>query len=159
MEKRWAVQIKSELTTLWEGWGIGQEGYVGGTYNHAWSGGALTILSQYAVGVAPTKPAFKEFSVLPQMGSLKQIDSVVPTPYGNIELKLKNGKIFQMNLNVPNGTEAIIGVPKDSVLSNIQINDSIVYQDGKALSNKYLKEDDRWIKFLLKKDQWIISTQ
>lgn len=29
-------------TTLFEGWGIGEKGYGGGTTNHAWSGGALT---------------------------------------------------------------------------------------------------------------------
>ena len=35
-----------DYTTLFEGWGIGQEGFGGGTINHAWSGGPLTLLSQ-----------------------------------------------------------------------------------------------------------------
>lgn len=47
MKLRYRAMIESPLTTLWEGWGIGSEGFGGGTYNHAWSGGPLTILSQY----------------------------------------------------------------------------------------------------------------
>ena len=44
MKLRYRAMIESPLTTLWEGWGIGSEGFGGGTYNHAWSGGPLTIL-------------------------------------------------------------------------------------------------------------------
>ena len=43
-------------TTLWEGWGIGKAGFGGGSVNHAWSGGTLTLLSQYVAGIRPTKP-------------------------------------------------------------------------------------------------------
>ncbi|MFP4367340.1 MAG: hypothetical protein ACOCU3_00265 [bacterium] len=47
-----------EITTLWEGWGIGRSGYGGGSANHAWSGGGLTILSQYVAGIYPVEPAY-----------------------------------------------------------------------------------------------------
>ena len=46
MKKRYYDMVESDLTTLWEGWGIGSKGFGGGSYNHAWSGGPLTILSQ-----------------------------------------------------------------------------------------------------------------
>ena len=61
MKKRYYDMVESDLTTLWEGWGIGSKGFGGGSYNHAWSGGPLTILSQYFAGISPLKPAFKEF--------------------------------------------------------------------------------------------------
>ncbi|MBN1805528.1 MAG: hypothetical protein JW837_09770 [Sedimentisphaerales bacterium] len=159
MKKRFAAQIESPLTTLWEGWGIGAEGYGGGTYNHAWSGGALTVLSQYAAGVAPTQPAFREFAVLPQMGPLKQINAVVPTIYGNIKLKLKKQSAFQMVLNVPLNTTARIGVPKTVSHSQIQINGKTAYQNGKAYSIKYSGEDSQWIYFKIGGGHWEIEVE
>lgn len=98
-----------DYTTLWEGWGIGNEGYGGGTVNHAWSGGTLTLLSQYVAGIAPLKPAFKEFQVAPMMGDLTNVDATVFTPYGLIKLSLqtKGGKI-KMMLDVPEGTTACV---------------------------------------------------
>jgi hypothetical protein len=159
MKKRWAEQLDSPITTLWEGWGIGKKGYGGGTYNHAWSGGPLTMLSQYAAGVAPTKPGFKEFAVLPQMGPLKQIETVVPTQYGDIELKLQNKKAFSMDLTVPKETSAVIGIPKNINPSSIRINGKSVYKSGKASAGNYAGEDDRWIKYSLKAGNWKIIAE
>lgn len=160
MKKRFARMIDSPITTLYEHFGREGTDEVGrGTYNHAWSGGALTVLSQYAAGIAPTKPAFKEFAVLPQMGPLKQIETVVPTQYGNISLKLRNQKAFQMNLTVPKGTAAIIGIPKEIGLSDIRINGKLVYTDGKALTGNYEGEDDRWIKYSVKAGKWNIKAE
>ncbi len=112
MKTRWAEQLDSPITTLWEGWGIGKKGYGGGTYNHAWSGGPLTILSQYGAGIAPVEPGFKRFSVKPQLGPLKEIKATVPTQFGNIHFsanRQSNGQI-QLNLTVPEGTRADVEV-------------------------------------------------
>ena len=158
MKKRFAKMIDSPITTLYEHFGREGTDEVGrGTYNHAWSGGALTVLSQYGAGVAPTKPGFKEFAVLPQMGPLKQIETVVPTQYGDIKLKLKNNKAFRMDLTVPKGTRAVIGIPKAVKPSTIHINGKLVYKFGKASAGNYVGEDDRWIKFSLKSGKWGIK--
>ncbi|HYD85143.1 MAG TPA: hypothetical protein VEA63_13855, partial [Opitutus sp.] len=66
IKRRYAKMVEHDYSTLWEGWGIGAEGYGGGTINHAWSGGPLTIMSQYFAGIAPTSPAFATYHVLPQ---------------------------------------------------------------------------------------------
>lgn len=159
MKKRFAVQIDSPLTTLWEGWGIGHEGYGGGTYNHAWSGGALTLLSQYAAGVAPTKPAFREFSVLPQMGSLETISSVIPTIYGSIEVKAVRQPFFRMSLVVPARTMANIGVPKLGCPLLVRINSRLVYKSGEVFADEYVKEDSRWIYFKVNQGRYEIETE
>lgn len=159
MEVRYAEQLASSLTTLWEGWGIGEKGYGGGTYNHAWSGGPLTVLSQYIAGIAPTKPAFREFAVLPQMGELKRIQAVVPTLYGNIRLNLRNGSIFRMELDVPKGTTAAVGIPKRQGLSSIRINGDIAYQDSRSYTDNYLGEDERWIRYSVNAGQWTIAAE
>ncbi len=156
-KKRFASMIDTPITTLYENFGDGKDRVGNGTYNHAWSGGALTVLSQYAAGVAPTKPGFEEFVVLPQMGPLKRIRVVVPTKYGNIQLKLNNEKAFSMALAVPKGTEAIIGVPKELNPTNIRLNGKLVYKFGKASTGSYVGEDDRWIKFSVKAGNWKIK--
>ncbi|TAE91045.1 MAG: hypothetical protein EAZ81_07810 [Verrucomicrobia bacterium] len=44
MKSRYAKMVESPLSTLWEGWGIGPEGYGGGSYNHGWAGGDFSCL-------------------------------------------------------------------------------------------------------------------
>lgn len=93
MKERYAKMLKyEEHTTLFEGWGIGDEGFGGGTTNHAWSGGALTMLSQYVCGVMPTAPGFKSFVINPQLGSLRFVKATIPTDYGIIDLEIKREK-------------------------------------------------------------------
>jgi alpha-L-rhamnosidase len=113
MKERYRRQIESPLTTLWEGWEIGRHDYGGGTYNHAWSGGPLTCLSQFAAGIAPSAPSFAAFTVLPQMGSLKRISAKVDSPRGVIEAELtRTDSSFTARVTSPPGTEGLIGVPR-----------------------------------------------
>ncbi|MCR5163550.1 MAG: hypothetical protein K6C40_05980, partial [Thermoguttaceae bacterium] len=93
-------------TTLWEGWG--HHGIERGTFNHAWSGGGLTCLVQFAAGIEPTSDAFRTFKVCPQMGNLKHIATSFATYYGTISADLTQtepGKIA-LKLTVPAGTTA-----------------------------------------------------
>jgi alpha-L-rhamnosidase len=113
MKERYRAQIDSPLTTLWEGWGIGGEGYGGGSYNHAWSGGPLTCLSQYAAGIAPTSPGFASYSILPQMGGLKRITAEVDSPQGRIQVRLmRTDRTFQAEIVSPAGATGYLGIPK-----------------------------------------------
>lgn len=113
MKERYRAQIDSPLTTLWEGWGIGSEGYGGGSYNHAWSGGPLTCLSQFAAGIAPTSPAFASYAILPQMGPLRHVSAKVDSPGGMIQADLSRSETsFTARLVSPPGTAGILGIPK-----------------------------------------------
>ena len=119
MEKRFGDMVASkEYSTLWEGWeytgGRGMKYKSGnGTYNHAWSGGGLTILSQYIAGIAPVDPQFERFSVEPNLGTLNYVKSVVPTVYGDIKMKAerRDGALY-VDVFVPAGTMAEVCVPK-----------------------------------------------
>ncbi len=110
MKERFKKMVEHPYySTMWEGWGIGAEGFGGGTTNHAWSGGGLTILSQYITGVSPTKPAFEEFTVAPHLGPLKWIKSSTPTKFGSIDVELnRTGETVTMKLTVPPGTKATV---------------------------------------------------
>jgi hypothetical protein len=95
------------LTTLWEGWRIGDDDFGGGTINHAWSGGMLTLLSQYVVGISPIEAGFKEFRVAPRMGTLNRAEASFDTHYGTIRASLlRHDGIIELHLTVPEGTIA-----------------------------------------------------
>ena len=118
MEQRFGEMVAAEHSTLWEGWEFtGAKGMKyksgNGTYNHAWSGGGLTILSQYIAGIAPISPAFEHFSVEPNLGYLNSVNSIVPTVYGNIVLAAeKSDNKLTITLTVPQGTTAQVSIPK-----------------------------------------------
>ncbi len=112
MKERYQQMLQyTEYTTLFEGWGIGQQGFGGGTINHAWSGGPLTLLSQKVCGIEPTSPGFKTFTLKPQMGCLKHASATIDTHYGLICADLnQKGKTIEVKLTVPKGTEALISM-------------------------------------------------
>ena len=87
LRRRYAKMVESELTTLWEGWGLGAEGFGGGTYNHAWSGGPLTILSQRVAGVEPAEVGWGRYRLSPQLSGLDSVLAGVPVPGGTLEVE------------------------------------------------------------------------
>ena len=101
-----------DYTTLFEGWGIGAEGFGGGTINHAWSGGPLTLLSQKVCGVEPTSPGFRTFRIKPQLGLLKEASTTIASVNGEIKVSVsKKGRKMTVRVNVPEGTTAEVVFP------------------------------------------------
>ena len=134
MKKRYAAMISSPLTTLWEGWGIGSKGFGGGTYNHAWSGGPLTVLSQYIAGISPETPAFETFCVKPCPAHLNHIRAVVPLE-GKREIRMtldKDGQRCLVDLAVPSGTKARFLLPE--TYSTLVLNGKICHKQEIILS-------------------------
>lgn len=112
MKKRYHDMVESDLTTLWEGWGIGSKGFGGGSYNHAWSGGPLTILSQYFAGISSLKPAFKEFVIKPVFDCFKHVHSITPTKWGKIELNIADElDMVVMKVKIPRNTKGYFHIP------------------------------------------------
>lgn len=114
MKRRYTRMLDyTEYTTLFEGWGIGAEGFGGGTINHAWSGGPLTLLSQQVCGIEPTSPGFRTFKVTPRLGSLSEASAKLVTRYGDIEVQIrKKGKKQAMSIVVPEGTSAEVSLSR-----------------------------------------------
>ncbi len=131
MLKRYKQMIDSPLSTLWELFDLH-----GGSYNHAWSGGPLIIMSQYISGISPVKPAFREFSVKPELGNLKYIKTVVPTQYGSIKLNVNRENGYKVSITVPKGTKAQILLPKD--YAKYSVNGSKKKLSVSADGTKYL---------------------
>ena len=114
MKNRYAKMMSyADYTTLFEGWGIGADGFGGGTINHAWSGGALTMLSQKVCGIEPTSPGFQSFRVAPQLGSLKEVSTTIASVNGEIQVAISlKGSKMTIKVNVPEGVTAEIVFPK-----------------------------------------------
>ena len=135
-QKRFAPMVNHpDFTTLFEGWGIGTEGFGGGTVNHAWSGGGLTILSQYVCGIAPLKPGFEMFQVMPQPGHLTEASTSLESVKGFISTSFKKqASRMEIKVSVPASTNAVVGVPAQGV-KRIRLNGKLVWQNGKYLRN------------------------
>lgn len=108
MRKRYKSMVENSHSTLWERWPEWVEGEAdGGTINHSWSGGPLTLLSANVAGLRPLRPGWDIFKVEPKPGSLQRISAEVLRPQGLISLnaELDNG-IWHVELAVPEGLAA-----------------------------------------------------
>ena len=131
MKKRFGKMVDHlRLTTLFEGWGIGPEGFGGGTYNHAWSGGGLTLLSQKVCGISPIEAGYKAFRVTPQMGPLVHAEASLLSVRGRISVDLtRSGHKLDMLLTVPADTRAIIPIADN--VCRVKLNGRLVFKDKK----------------------------
>lgn len=110
MIDRYKPMVDSTYSTLWE---LFKFQDASSSYNHAWSGGPLIIMSKYIAGIAPEKPAFEEFNVKPELCNLNFVNTVVPTVFGSIKLSVNVASGYKMGLSVPRGTKAHVYLPKD----------------------------------------------
>jgi len=112
--------------TMWEGIGPTGSQYEGPYTSdaHGWSTGVLPALSNYVLGVMPTGPGFKTFTVKPYTpANVTWAQGQVPTPYGHISVKwLKDESGFHMNVTTPKGTEATVSVPVRSPDDRASVN-------------------------------------
>lgn len=160
MKDRFKDMVDHPFTTLWEDWRVGGSG--GGTVNHAWSGGALTILSQYAAGVAPEKIGYEVYHIMPQMGPIKHIKTTVPSVKGDIRIELEKSDIsFGLKLISPASTTAIIGIPKTKEIENIFANNASLWDSGQVACScegvEFAGEDKYYYKFSVKPGNWAFS--
>ena len=107
-QKRFDAMVSHpDYTTLFEGWEIGSAKYGGGTTNHAWSGGTITVISAELCGIKPVKAGFEEFEIKPQPANLQEVSLNFPTVNGTICYKhVQKGDKVQFKITVPKGTKA-----------------------------------------------------
>lgn len=139
MKQRYQKMVESDYSTLWEGWGIGAEGFGGGTINHAWSGGPLTIMSQFMAGISPTSLGYRSFEVRPQLGPLQHIDAHVESVSGPIDVAIQRGDSMEIVLGVPEGTTATVRLPDEH--QEIRLGDRVIWTDGRLQTEASAKQD------------------
>ena len=126
-KKRFATMIEDTFnTTLYEGWEIGS--YGGGSTNHAWSGGMLTVIAENICGVRPLTAGWKSFEVCPDP-VIPECSITIPSVAGMIESSFKDSEnSFVLHLTVPSGCTADVKLPS-SEYTSVSVN-------GKAFSDE-----------------------
>ena len=161
MKSRFAAMVESPLTTLWEGWDIGSQTYGGGTANHAWSGGGLTLLSRYTAGIHPSLPGYEEFNVMPHEGKLSRVSSTVLSPKGLISVSIRSGgDSYSLDLVVPPRTRALVGLHSKNAqgapVERISVDGAAIWQDGAASVHTVdlIGDDGRYFMLRVPEGSW-----
>ena len=136
LKTRYRKMVESDLSTLWEGWGIGPEGYGGGSYNHGWSGGPLTLLGEYVAGIAPTTPGFSTYQIKPQLGPLRRVRAGFDSVKGRIEVDIhREDHAFRLRLVSPAETIATVVLPlAPTGATTVECSGHVVWPTAQATS-------------------------
>ncbi len=142
MKNRYKQMVESKLTTLWEGWEIGSATYGGGTYNHGWTGGPLSLMSGYIAGMQNTGIGFDSYIIKPIPSGLSNVKATMATLRGTLSMQLMEthlATILQVQTIDANG---IIAVPKRRAKVKIKFSNK-THQN----SLKKINEDDNYVYF------------
>ena len=102
MKAYWGGMLKLGATSFWELYNPAEKGAAhyamygrpfGRSLCHAWGASPLYLIGRYFLGVEPTSPGFRTYRVRPCLGGLKWMRGRVPTPYGPIEVSVKDGSV------------------------------------------------------------------
>jgi alpha-L-rhamnosidase len=127
--------------TLWEEWwldGTGRTGkFQGGrTRSDAQTESAFppALFAEYLIGIQITKPGMKEILIKKTQASLKNIESIIPTPEGDLHVKW-NFSGGELELVIP--AEMVVKLD----LESLDISDTTgVKLDGKVLDSKSVSQ-------------------
>ncbi len=147
IRKYWGDQMKlKSFNGGWqEGWNVEEwTGDIGST-SHAWCSGPTALLPQKVLGLEPITPGWKEFRIAPHPGDLTWAKGIIPSPVGNIPVSWTHeGQKFQLTVEIPDGTRALISIPgKNLLLNGTAVED---YREDVGIwvsAGKYLVKSDR----------------
>ena len=112
LDSYWGGMLRLGATTIWEEFdptksGIEHYEMYGGKYEkslcHAWGASPIYLLGKYALGVVPTKAGYESFTVTPNLMGFNEIEGKVPTPCGEIYVKVNKDEISVLS-PIENGT-------------------------------------------------------
>ena len=128
IKSRYKDMMSEDYSTLWEFWDSWR-----GTKNHAWSGGALVIMSRHFAGIAPLEAGYEKVKIEPQYNLSESMNCTVPCVKGLISMSYEkvSGK-YIIDLDVPQGLKAVLYVPADAV---VNVNSNTYYQNGDYVSS------------------------
>ena len=93
----WGGMIREGATSFWEKYNPGDEGVehlemygrpYGKSLCHSWGASPIYLLGRYYLGVQPVKAGYNEFSIAPHLGGLEWMEGSVPTPNGDIKVRV-----------------------------------------------------------------------
>lgn len=154
------VEGPDAYSTLWEFWNR-----YAGTKNHAWTGGPLITMSKYMAGVAPITPGYDTYQVKPDLGSLNQVSTVVPSIKGDIEVNITRStenKTLELSLTSPANTQAIVAIPRMEGNTRVSLGGTVLFENGAGTGGSvegisYQSNDSDYIYFQAAPGSWTFS--
>jgi alpha-L-rhamnosidase len=120
----WANVLAQGGTFCWEVWDPTDTDldvdpiasfFPGNSMSHGWGSNVLVAIQRALLGVVPTAPGFKSFTVTPPLNALNYAAGQVPTPAGAILVGwARSTSEFAMDVTVPANTSAVVAVPGSS---------------------------------------------
>lgn len=133
-KKRFGPMIEDTAhSTLYEGWEEG--GYGGGSTNHAWSGGMLTVIAERVCGIRPVAAGWKEFEICPDP-VIPECSIGIPSVSGYIGSSFRDTEtMFMMTVSIPAGTVAKVTLPeigyRSILINGMESGEDITLKEGK----------------------------
>lgn len=102
MKDYWGGMLQLGATSFWEEYNPSKQGAehyamygreFGKSLCHAWGASPLYLLGKYYLGVKPTSAGYATYVVEPSLGGLQWMEGIVPTPDGDIALRVTTTEI------------------------------------------------------------------
>ncbi|MGY5355626.1 alpha-L-rhamnosidase-related protein [Wenyingzhuangia sp. IMCC45467] len=121
----WGGMLKEGATSFWEKYDPKQQGKehltmygrpYGKSLCHAWGASPIYLFGKYYLGVQPISAGYETYTIEPNLGGLKWMEGKVPTPKGNIELRISTK---EMNIKTVSGEGTLIIHSKSKPKTNL----------------------------------------
>ncbi|KAK2022151.1 Six-hairpin glycosidase [Colletotrichum zoysiae] len=123
--------------TFWEGIGPGGMPYENGytSMAHGWATGLVPLMSGWVLGVKPTGPGFRTWSVAPETAGLGWARGVVPTPGGQgigVQWEQDGDGDVRIQVRATEGSKGVVSIPVGARGEVVELDGEVVYagQDG-----------------------------
>lgn len=133
-DRSWKHMVESGTTISWEAWDLKYK--PNQDWNHAWGAAPGNLLSRYVLGAEPLAPGWKPARISPNIGKLKYAKGKVPTYRGPIHIHWEKEDFFKLKLELPEGMEAQVDLPKVGKPNKVLL-------DGKPVEASL--RGDRWV--------------
>jgi len=97
--RSWRNMLDHGATITWEAWD--QSVKPNQDWNHAWGAAPGNVITRHILGVQPLEPGYGRVRIAPQLGTLTEVEGIVPTIRGSIHVKAwKTAPGAPLNLTV-----------------------------------------------------------
>ena len=102
MKAYWGGMLQEGATSFWEKYNPTESGTqhlamygrpYGKSLCHAWGASPIYLLGRYYLGVKPTAAGYATYEVRPTLGGLEWMEGTIPTPNGEIRVKMDKQSI------------------------------------------------------------------
>ena len=108
--RSWHHMLEVGSTITLEAWDIRFKGNL--DWNHAWGSAPANIIPRYVLGVRPLEPGFGKVLIRPQPGTLEHAAGTVPTVRGPVSVSFKNGRVFELTVDIPVNMTGRVSLPQ-----------------------------------------------